>query len=189
VDVPPQDQQAPSLPAVPAQRPADDVAVLPPAPNPPARRRRNWRLILVVILGTLSVLCSGGSVAGYVWYSQGTAPNRSTPDVAVRQYLQATFGDRDESQAGVFTCGRPSLAEVQTALTDIKDRESRFSIKIVVGWEGFSTNEQGKNATVKVHILIRVPEANGSTSESIDPWIFTTVDEDGWRVCGAHKVS
>jgi hypothetical protein len=145
--------------------------------------------MIAILVASLSTLCAGGSLAGYIWYGKATTPDRSTPDLAVRQYLQATFEDNDAGRARLFTCSQPdSLTEVQGTLADIHQRETRFGVKIVVAWEGFSTAEQGRNATVSLNLLIRVPEANGSTSESIDRWTFNTVNDDGWRVCGAHKV-
>jgi hypothetical protein len=189
---PPPDQQVPLAPAVPAQRSGEGPPV-PPATSVPVqaqRGRRNWRLIIAILVAALSTLCAGGSLVGYIWYAKATTPDRSTPDLVVRQYLQATFEEADTSRASLFTCSKPeSLTEVQDTLTDVHQRESRFGVKIVVAWEGFATSEQGKRATVDLNLLIRVPEANGSTSESLDRWRFTTVDERGWRVCGAHKVS
>lgn len=137
----------------------------------------------------VATVCAAGSVTGYLWYDNATAPDRSTPSLAVRQYLQATFEDNDSRRASLFTCGSPErLTEVQDAVTDIHAREARYGVKIVVVWEGFSTTEQGANASVSTDLLIRVPEANGSTSESLDHWIFAMTKTDGWRVCGAHKV-
>jgi hypothetical protein len=161
-----------------------------PGPSAPRRRRpRNWRLLIAVTVGVLSPVCAAGSLAGYVWYDNATAPDRSTPGLVVRQYLQATFEDNDAARASLFTCGKPaSLTEVQETLADIHQRESRFGVKITVGWDSFNTQEQGKDATVTLNLLIRVPEANGYPSESQDHWAFTTVNNNGWRVCGAHKV-
>lgn len=154
------------------------------------RRPRNWRLIIAVTAGVVSFLCASGSVAGYVWYSQATTPDRSTPSLVVRQYLEAIFEDDDPARASLFTCGKPeSLTEVQDTLADIHQRESRFGVKITVGWDSFNTTEQGKNATVTLNLLIRVPEANGYPSESQDHWAFTTANDNGWRVCSAHKVN
>ena len=144
---------------------------------------------MAVAAGVLSFFCSVGSVAGYVWYGQATTPDRSTPSLVVRQYLQATFEDNDPARASQFTCGKPeSLTEVQNTLADIRQRESRFGVKITVAWDSFNTQEQGKDATVTLNLLIRVPEANGYPSESQDHWAFTTTNNNGWRVCGAHKV-
>ena len=190
MDLPPQhDHKAPAVPSVPVQRPGDGSPVPASGPTPRPRRRRNWRLIIAITAATLGTLCSAGSLTGYLWYDKATTPDRSSPSLVVRQYLRATFEDRDNGRASLFICAKPeTLAEVQEVLSDIRTRETRFGVKIVVAWEGFSTTEQGTNASVSTNLLIRVPEANGSTSESLDHWIFTTVKTDGWRVCGAHKV-
>lgn len=190
MDLPPlPEHQAPAVPSVPAQRPGAGLPVPASVPTLPPRRRRNWRLIIAIIAAALADLCAAGSLTGYLWYGKAVAPDRSTPSLAVRQYLQATFEAEDSGRAGLFTCGRPEmLSEVQDTVADIRAREARFGVRIVVAWEGFSTTEQGSKASVSTSLLIRVPEANGSTSESLDHWIFTTVKTDGWRVCGAHRV-
>jgi hypothetical protein len=162
------------------------------APAPVAGRRgRVVGIVLAAVLGGLAVLCVGGLGTGYLLYRKASEPDRSTPGVVVRQYLQATFDDRDESKAARFTCTRPAdIGEMQQELADIVSREKRFGIRITVGWENFTVEESKATATVGARLKIAVPEENGQPSESFQQWSFAMRHQNsGWRVCDAHRIS
>jgi hypothetical protein len=160
-----------------------------PAPAPRSRGR-TLRIVLASVLGGLAVLCVGGLGTGYLLYRKVSEPDRSTPGVVVRQYLGATFDDRDESKAARFTCGRPTdISATQQVLADLVSREKRFNIRITVGWENFTTQESKATATVGVRLKIAVPEENGQPSESFQQWNYALRHQiSGWRVCDAHRV-
>lgn len=154
------------------------------------RRKRNWRLTFAILAGILAAFCASGSLVAYVWYDKATTPDQSTPSLAVRQYLRATFELHDDKRASQFTCGDPqSVTEIQQLLSELRSTESRFRVTTNVSWEEFSTDEHGDSATVSLNLLIRVPEANGTPSEAIQRWSFDATNHGGWRVCGAHRVS
>src|SRR5689334_3809624 len=67
-------------------------------------RGRTLRIVLASVLGGLAVLCVGGLGTGYLLYRKVSEPDRSTPGVVVRQYLDATLNERDDNRAGLFTC-------------------------------------------------------------------------------------
>jgi hypothetical protein len=174
------------------QQPGEGVESKPDtakAEPPVGRRRRMVATILAVVLGGLTVLCVGGLGAGYLFYRQASEPDRSTPGVVVRQYLQATFDDRDKSKAARFTCGKPEdIGEIEQKLADIVSREKRFGIRITVGWENFVAEERKGTGTVTVRLKIEVPEQTGQSSESFQQWSFALRQQNtGWRVCGAQR--
>jgi hypothetical protein len=148
-------------------------------------------IVLAVVLGVVSLLCVGGLGTGYLFYRQVSEPDRSTPGVVVRQYLQATFDDRDKSKAARFTCGRPAdIGETEKLLADIVSREERFGIRITVGWENFVAEENKGAATVAVRLKIGVPEQSGQSSESFQQWTFALRHQSaGWRVCAAQQAT
>ncbi|MDT4989786.1 MAG: hypothetical protein QOI74_3880, partial [Micromonosporaceae bacterium] len=109
--------------------------------------------------------------------------------VVVRQYLQATFDDRNETRAARFTCGKPAeITQVQQALADVVSREKRFGVHITVGWENFTTRAGTDQATVTNRVKIAVPEEAGQSSESFQQWSFELRRRSGWRVCGAQRI-
>jgi hypothetical protein len=156
----------------------------------PRSRGRTLRIVLASVLGGLAVLCVGGLGTGYLLYRKVSEPDRSTPGVVVRQYLEAIYDDRDQLKAERFTCGRPAdIRETQQELADLVSREKRFDIRITVGWENFTTQANKTSATVGVRLKIAVPEENGQPSESFQQWTFSLRHQSsGWRVCDAHRV-
>lgn len=147
-----------------------------------------WRLVLLVMAIVVGVTCLGGVGVGYVLYYRVSEPDRSTPTVVVDQYLQATFDDRDERRAGLFTCGDPQrLSDMQAMLNDIKDLEKDDSIRITVRWEGFEANVTGASATVNADLIVITP-AGEVSSRSIRRWQFGLKERSGWRVCEAHRI-
>ena len=191
VDVPPQsDQQAPSLPAVPAQRPGDSVPGLPPLPKPPVRRRRNWRLILVAFLGTMSFLAAGGSVTAYVAYSRATEPDRGGPAVVVLQYLNAYLGSHDDGQAALFACGgNPNLAQVKATRDDLTSREMQYGVTIAVTVDAVKETSRANDHAQVAATLALTTTVNTTSRRVIEQWVFQTENDGGWRVCDGHEVS
>jgi hypothetical protein len=181
----------PDAPAAPDQPPSPEgqLPAGPGAPTP-SRTGRTVAIVVAAVLATVTVLCIGGLGAGYLIYRHVSEPDRSTPGVVTRQYLQATFDDRDKSKASQFTCGPPSdIGSIEQTLTDIISREQRFNIHITVGWENFDAQQNKTAANVKVRLKIEVPEENGQPSESFQQWSFALRHQgSGWRVCGAQRV-
>jgi hypothetical protein len=189
-------QPMPPPPSIPqARQPSAGEVDAEPAPGgggaapAPRSRGRTLRIVLASVLGALAVLCVGGLGTGYLLYRKVSEPDRSTPGVVVRQYLGATFDDRDELKAARFTCGRPAeISETQQELADLVSREKRFNIRITVSWENFTTQESKATATVGVRLKIAVPEENGQPSESFQQWNYALRHQSsGWRVCDAHR--
>ncbi len=146
--------------------------------------------MLLIAFGAVAALCLGVLTTVYVVYDQATQPDRGSPGVAVRQYLGATFDDRNEVRARLFTCGDPAdIKEIQALLADTQERESRFKVSITVTWGSFDSTVDGSRATVTVELKIQVPVPDGGSSRSIQRWSFATEDRSGWRVCDAHKLS
>ena len=180
-------------PSIPGQRPPEAPISGTGAPALPAgggKKASRWKTALIVIAGVLALLCVGGLGSAYFYYRKVSEPDRSTPGVVVRQYLQATFDNRDSTEAARYTCGSPrDIAAVQQLLADVTSREKQYDIRITVRWEDFSPQINDGRSTVDLRMKISVPEESGGSSESIQQWSFDLRRRDGWRVCNAHRVS
>jgi hypothetical protein len=167
------------------------VSVFPvPRAGRPAKRKRNWRLTIAVLVGVVAAVCASGSVVGYVLYDKATTPDRGTPTVAVFQYLAAYLDDRDDQRAAEFTCdGKPDIAEVKAARDDLISREKQYGITISVEVDGvFETSRSGKDAEVNAGIVLLAVVA-GQPNRVVEHWDFQTRDTGGWRVCDGHEVT
>jgi hypothetical protein len=145
-------------------------------------------IVLLVVFGIASAVCLGGLGFAYLTYDRATQPDRSTPTLAVRQYVDSTFSSRDPGRAKLFTCDRPHLDEVQQLLSDLQSREKRFDITINVSLADMTSTTRGSSGSVETDIRIDTPEADGSSSRSSQRWRFGVVKQSGWRVCDAHRI-
>ncbi|MEV0426995.1 hypothetical protein [Micromonospora sp. NPDC050495] len=171
---------------VPAQRTPPEQSA-PPAPAPaPVRPRRRLRTALAIVAGVLALLCGTGAVAGFILYDRATAPDRSSPEVVVANYIQAFLDDRNDPKAEEYTCqSGTDLSELSLLREDLVAREKRFQTTISVSWEGMTVQQQGDRATVRVDLIISVFRNEISQSDR-QSWRFETKRSDGWGVCSAQ---
>jgi hypothetical protein len=146
---------------------------------------RTGRLVLMIVAGVVGLLCLGGAGVALVAYRDATEPDRSAPDVAVDNYLRAYLVDRNDTRAGLFSCkDSEGLADMRAFRQDIEARESQHSIKVQVSWGALTVVTSGNRSQISVEIRRTV--SDGSESDR-QVWRFDAVDEEGWRVCGAHR--
>ncbi|MFG2048502.1 hypothetical protein ACGFIW_13870 [Micromonospora sp. NPDC048935] len=170
---------------VPAQRTPPEQ--LPPAPGPPEPQppRRRMRTVLTVVAGVLALLCLGGLVTGVVLYHRASAPDRSTPDVVVANYIQSFLADRNDARAKEFACeGGTDFNELRVLRDDLVAREKRFNTAISTSWENFDVQRQGDSANVEVDLILSA-FVDGISQSDRQRWRFETHQQDGWRVCKA----
>ncbi|MBO4204984.1 hypothetical protein [Micromonospora echinofusca] len=168
---------------VPAQRtPPEQYAPTPVTPPTPPKPRR-VRRVLAVVAGVLALLCVGGTAVGYVLYDRATAPDRSSPDVVVDNFLRAYLVDRNDTRAALFRCAEPTgLIDLQNFRNDLQEREEKFKTQFRVTWGSLQVLKHGKAAEVKVHLQISTL-VDGISQTDRQPWRFETVLADDWRVC------
>ncbi|WP_327006660.1 hypothetical protein OHA72_04915 [Dactylosporangium sp. NBC_01737] len=164
-------------------------AVPPRAPEPPKRGLGLRKTLLLVVAVVAVGLCLGGGITAYVLYDKATTPDRSTPEGVLEQYLDAKFSSRDNIRAKLFECPGANLADVETALTDVKSREARFSIMITVKPASFDVQVTGKRAEAKVTLNVLVPEADGRETLSLQEWQFLLENNRSWLICSAKKLA
>lgn len=149
----------------------------------------NARSIMLIVLAVVLALCSAGAITAYTVYNKIAEPDRSTPTITVRKYLQATFDARDQMSARRYTCSEPENIEaVMSLLKDVQDREQRFDLRITIAWEDVRETVNGDHATVTATLKLQVPEVGAHISESLQKWQFSLEDKSGWRVCGATRL-
>jgi hypothetical protein len=144
----------------------------------------------VTVLGSLAPICAGGAVLTYVSYDRATAPDLGSPTVVVRDWIKAYLGDRNDSEADVYSCpDQGGLAAVKALREDLSSRERSFGITINVSYDSVrETSRTGERATVTAAIVLATI-GGGTPLRRVQSWDFDTVNDHGWRVCGAHEVS
>ncbi|MGW5667920.1 hypothetical protein [Micromonospora sp. NPDC003776] len=170
---------------VPAQRtPPEQLA--PPAPAPaPERPRRRLRTVLAVVAGVLALLCGTATVVGFVLYDRATAPDRSSPDVVVVNYLQAMLVSRDDNKARLFTCDG-SVPSVDELRDQIVSRERELGISFSINIEKVAASNIDASNAVVTAVIRKSAVVDGVQQSLTDTWRFELKDQDGWRVCSAQ---
>jgi hypothetical protein len=160
------------------------MAVPPPAGTPRSRRKRLW---LAMGLGIVALLCLGGVGVVVSLYDGATEIKRSSPDAVADNFLRAYLVNRDDTQAALYRCkSNGNFAELQALRSDIVSREKQYTIGIRVSWTTMTVSTQDGQTTVSTAIRRAITDGSERTS---DAWRFSMVDQDGWRVCGATKLS
>ena len=124
-----------------------------------------------------ALLVGIGAGAAFLLYSRATEIDRSTPTIAVRQFLGAVFLDQSDDRVRLFTCRKwtPSrTAEVRGRV----DPEARLS------WDAITEESRtDRLAQVTAKLSLRYPGELAPSGEQL--WRFEVVEDNGWRVCEA----
>jgi hypothetical protein len=153
------------------------------AAPPAVTARGSHRLRNVLLIAAAFVIALGVAAGGtlFYFYDKSTAIDRSTPEVASRQFLDAALVRKDPTRLRLFICQSWSANEA-IATTGIP------GVGVVVTWGDTVATTTGDAATVTVRVVFRVPVAGG-VDQDAQMWTLQLVDEDGWRVCGLTKQS
>ncbi|MFI5840811.1 hypothetical protein ACIA8K_13990 [Catenuloplanes sp. NPDC051500] len=179
-------EQPPVVPSVPGAPGADSPGR---AAGEPVKRRRSWKVVLLVVASVMGVLCSGTVGYGLWWYNQETKPDRSAPDVVVDNYLRALLVENNSIQASQYSCSDPQdLSAIEALRTDILDREERFGADFQITWGSLAESGTGSSRQVSVDIRLSAV-VDGFPQSDIQSWRFAVLDQDEWRVCGSQMVS
>lgn len=179
-------------PPEPATGPASQPPVMRPAGGgavaaPKRLKDRRVRLFLAVGLGIVLLLCLGGVGVIVSLYDSATAIKRTAPDAVVDSFLRAYLVNRDDKAAALYECkSGGSFVQLAAFRADIVTREKQYTIGIRVSWTDLVVEERGGQTTVTTDIRRAITDGSERTS---DPWRFQMVDDAGWRVCGATKLT
>jgi flagellar basal body-associated protein FliL len=149
------------------------------APPRPKHRLRNVLLIVVAFLVVLGVAAGGTFV---VLYDKATEIDRSTPQVATSQFLDALLLVKDPARVALFVCNEWSAPEA------IATAAAPTDPAIAISWGDFVTTLADATADVVVRVAYRA-EVSGRIVQQIEVWQIHLKREDGWRVCGVAKTS
>lgn len=154
-------------------------------------RGRRLRLVLAMGFGIVSLLCLGGVGIFVAVYDNATKIERSAPDAVVDSFLRAYLVDRDDTQAALYRCESPTNLSGMTRLRgELAQRERDFNVRVTVTWSSLAVMGVGADQRqVKAGLVIAGSAVGQTRSRRTEEWTFDVVEEDGWRVCGATKVS
>ena len=153
-----------------------------PAPAPVAAGRRSHRLRNLLLIVIAFALVLGAAAAGtlFYFYDKATAIDRSTPEVATQQFLNATLVEKDPAKAGLYVCdswsGSLAIAVANPPAGDV-----------TTTWGDPLVTTSGASATVTVSVQFSISAGGGAAVRDIQSWTLDLEDQDGWRVCSLTK--
>jgi hypothetical protein len=139
----------------------------------------------------MALLCLGGAGVFVTLYDNATKIKRSAPDAVVDSFLRSYLVDRDDKEASLYECkSGGSFAEIAGLRTEMVSRETNFDVKVSASWGPLPVSGVDQSHKAVSASLTISGTSNGNTvSRHTEQWTLTVVDEDGWRVCGATKVT
>jgi hypothetical protein len=136
------------------------------------------RLPLWIIAALVGMVLAAGTGVAFVMYSRATEVDRSTPTIAVRQFLGAVFLDQSDERVRLFTC--PEWTPDRTA-----GMRRRFDSGVKVSWGAITEQSRVDNqAQVATKIGLRYPGELAPSGQQL--WRFWLREDKGWRVCDAQ---
>jgi hypothetical protein len=149
----------------------------PPPPPPPPRRARTisrGRLTLIILVVGGLLLIAGAGTA-FLLYNRATELDRSTPTIAVDQFVRAVFFDKDDDRVKLFTC--PQWTTERTA-----EVQGRFDPEVRVSVASLAVqSRQEHQAVVAARMRLAIQDF-----VDFQDWRFEVVEDNGWRVCAAE---
>jgi hypothetical protein len=146
----------------------------PPFPQRRPRRTISRNKLLLIILAVVGVFVLVAGGVGFVLYNRATEINRSTPTVAVDQFLGAAFVDKDNDRVRLFAC--PQWTEDRT-----REIQGRFDPEVKVTWGSIVVQSRQGHQAVAIARMRLVFQG----FVDFQDWRFEVVEDNGWRVCSA----
>ena len=160
----------------PASAVGEPGTAAPALPVSSPRRARRLRRVLLVAVIFVGIVASVAGTIGFIVYDKVTAIDRSTPTIAVRNYLQTALVDRDVNRISLFVCTKWAPSDAMAAVGDKPDASMR------INWGVTAVQEAGDQAQATARITF-----TSQGYSDIQTWNFTVVREDGWRVCAVQR--
>jgi hypothetical protein len=163
-------------PYAPGQPPYAPTQPYAPGGTQPPKKR--GAVIVVVVLVVLLLLCIGGSVAAFLLLRN--AEGAAEPVVAVENFLDAVYTDRDAALAATFVCraARDERALVGK-IAEIDAYAARYKTPRFT-WTAPTVEEQDAERAV---VSTTLTMATGDERTTQQKLTFTVVQSSGWRVC------
>jgi hypothetical protein len=144
------------------------------------------RLFLAMGAGILALLCLGGVGVAISLYDEATEIKRTAPDAVVDNFLAAYLVNRDDDEAELYGCqSGGDFAALAAYRDEMAKVEKDFTVGIRVTWSSLVVNTNGSEGTVTAELV----RTSTDRSRDSDNWSFGVVDQDGWRVCSATRLT
>ena len=171
---------------VPIGRPRTDP---PPRPAPdPKQRKATRRTVLWTLVGIAAFVCLGGLGVGYIYYDKATKPNTETPGRTLEEFLDERFNNGPPERVRQLVCRAPSLQEFDDLVNQLAAIEAQSGDAVKANASAlelqYTSNEK---AAIETDLVMTSGPQNQS-KVARQHWHFDLVREDGWRVCGAHRL-
>ncbi|MEV4411616.1 hypothetical protein [Catellatospora sp. NPDC049609] len=153
-------------------------------------RSAKWRKILLVLAIIVAIGGIGGAITAVLTYHEATKIDRSNPKVVLDAYLRAALVEKDAVGADLYTCDDASQLDIVRQLREELDRRERdFGVTILVDWGAFQQRSSTEGDVLQTDLVITGTKDGEVTSERVERWDFSVVEDDGWRVCGGSRLS
>ncbi|MFI5906254.1 hypothetical protein [Dactylosporangium sp. NPDC051541] len=161
----------------------------PPAAKDPKQRKRTRRTVLWTLLGIAVLISITGVVSGYVYYDKATKPNTDTPDGALEGFLDARFNGARPERVQQLVCRSPNLGEFDELVSVLNASKSQPDEAIEAHASALDFKYPSEDrAEIETDLALTSGPQNHANFAK-ERWRFDLVHEDGWRVCGAHRLN
>ena len=89
----------------------------------------------------------------------------------------------DAGRAAQLVCSGSKLGDIDAMRRDLASRATQFSTQLRVDTANYSQRTDGGSTVVEVDLKVVT-----AVSRSTRRWAFELRQQDGWRICGAHRV-
>jgi len=142
------------------------------------------------VLGIVALLIVAGFGTALLLYHRATAPNRTSPDVSVDNFLRAVLVDQNDDEAKQYMCSNPASLTQLAAFRDMFiNNEKKLGGGASFVWGTLPVTPQGNQDSVQADIDVSTSGGRSQPGASSHRWLFSVVNESGWRVCGAQQLS
>jgi hypothetical protein len=162
------------------------VPLVPSGPPPMPQRPVRWPIWLAVVLGIATLICVGVGAVAFRYYDKATQPNRSTPDVAVDNYLRAVLVNDDSSEAQKYSCvDRSALSTFEAFHANAVAAAEQLGDTASFSWTSIHVDRSAQTAKAAVTIEQNTFDGATQVASSEHQWRFTVLGPTVWRVCAA----
>ncbi|GAA3274958.1 hypothetical protein Dvina_03060 [Dactylosporangium vinaceum] len=174
---------------VPLGRPQPGPPPPPRAAKDPKQRKRTRRTVLWTLLGILVFVLLSGVGFGIIYYDKATKPNTDTPDAALEGFLDARFNGARPERVQQLICRSPNLGEFDELVKVLEASKAQPDEAIEAHASALDFKYPSKDKTEIETDLVLTSGPQNHASFAKERWHFDVVREDGWRVCGAHRLN
>lgn len=141
---------------------------------------------LAILGAVIAAVCVSGLFIGYHAYDNATKPDRSAPEKALNNYLQAFLDDRDDAKAAQYACAdRSGLAAFKTFRDTVVSRAESTGASVSFDW--ILAVHRGSDRSDVTADLQSIAATDGSVATSHSTWDFVVVHGSDWRICSAGQ--